>query len=226
MTSKNKQMGRNSNQVSEEQMELEEEMVEARDLDDEDVGEEDEDEDNLNASSDDDEDEASDSEREAQPVKKKRGRPKGFKVGKRPVLWVCVEVVDGELTVERISSPAGSENPESFSAEEAKKVFEETYGVEPSHVEGPFRDFKNAKVAAKGKREAKVRFNLDDIRLGTERKIAIFDGWRGCAMNILDNPDQVFFIFEKPVDPANQKKRLPVPDLVPVSEIRELPAAN
>lgn len=145
-------------------------------------------------------------------VKRPRGRPKGVKVGPRPVTWACAAVVNDVLVHIRMAASATANEQErgAFSAEAAKAQFIETYGVEPE-VLGPFYDQKGGQIntsdAAK-KRET-VSMSVEDIKLTQVRENAIFRGWEGVAYGIEGREDVVYFMPGREIIPSPDKKKAP-----------------
>lgn len=145
------------------------------------------------------------------PVKRPRGRPKGVKVGPRPVVWDCAAIVDDTLVHVRLSAPDGSteEQRGSFSADQAKALFNDTYGIMPESVHGPYYDQKGGQINAAPRKRETVSIPLPTLTM--QRENAIFRGWRGVALGIEGREDVVYFMFGEEINPSADKKRVPPP---------------
>lgn len=142
---------------------------------------------------------------------KKRGRPKGVKVGPRAIIWACSEVIDSEL----VSAVITAANPEA-----AKAEFNKQYGQEPSSVQGPFYAVMSAQQSpSKSRRRETLALDTNEIRMGGPLGRCIFDGWYGQALSLQGHEDLLFFIPFKPVAETEKKRTPPRARAVPKAEV-------
>lgn len=141
-----------------------------------------------------------------QEKKRGRGRPKGSKSAPKPIVWVCSEVVDSELVTEQV---------EAHTAQEARDIFNDKYGAEPSNVLGPYHISKSEAIGI-------ANIPAENIRFGKERRDSVFNGWHGVAFDLENNPDAVYFIFIRPIVSGGGRKHIPTPKVVFKSAIKLL----
>ena len=146
-------------------------------------------------------------EEENQSAPKPRGRQKGTKIGPRPTVWICAGIVDGELIHESFSSnEEEGDGVAKFSEQDAKNAFEDAHGIEPENILGPFMERRGGQTAPVKKRET---VNIVAPKLTSNRKTAIFRGWKGIAYGIEDRDDVSFFIYSEPLNNKDIKKTIP-----------------
>lgn len=140
----------------------------------------------------------------------KRGAPKG----RRPTMYVCAAIVDGELVQkEMVVEDQTPENEKrgSFPKEIAIADFKKQYGVEPQAVSIPVFENKgiNRKTTVTKKRLTFDRSNIDDYRLSDEPRKASYGHWSGLATMCVNDDEKALFVPLTRVDGEDGKKYNP-----------------
>jgi hypothetical protein len=143
--------------------------------------------------------------------KDKRGAPKG----RRPTLYVCAAIVDGELVQKEMVVEDQNPDPDAkaglFPREIAISDFEREFGVKPEAISIPVFENKgiNSKSAVTKKRLTFDRNNIDDYRLDDELKKARYGHWGGLANMCINDDEKAFFVPLTRVDGDDGKKYNP-----------------
>lgn len=119
--------------------------------------------------------------------------------GARPVVFVCANILNGELLTKMITANSTSE---------ATKLFTEQFGIAPKDVLGPFL-----------KKRTQVIEATRVLKFSNQTKKAIYGDWLVNAFILTDPVDQAYLVFIRRAD--NKKAPLPTGTItVPVSELR------
>jgi hypothetical protein len=119
--------------------------------------------------------------------------------GARQLVFVCANIIDGELITKII--PAAT-------TLEAKELFAKQYSVEPKEILGPFF-----------KKKAQIIENTRVLKFSNQTKKAIYGDWEVNAFLLIEPADSAFLVFNKRVD----GKKVPFPKgtiTAPVTELR------
>lgn len=158
-------------------------------------------------------------------IKPGPGAPKG----RRPVIWLCEAIVgctcgNAQLKSEKIL--VKDQDPNSlngvFPQEEAEKMFEAEYGIEPLKVYGPMYDKKGGLPNKARRKRGIISRDVADMRLCRNKKQrhGIWEGWHGIVNYIEGDDDKVYFCFIREVRPDSEKiKKQPIPGKVNISEL-------
>lgn len=122
-----------------------------------------------------------------------------FNKGVRPIIFVCIGIINEELVSEEFAAA---------STEEAAKLFLGKHKFSAKNIHGPFF-----------KKRIKFLEQTISLKFSNETKKAIYDGWIVTAFLLSDPKDYAYLVFIKRVD----DKKMPMPKgtvTVPVSELR------
>lgn len=123
------------------------------------------------------------------------------KKGPRPIEYVCCAAVDGKSV---------SKSLQATTSEEAIKLFEAEFKVQPDNVHGPYHR----------KREG-ILDNSREIEFSDVKKKAVYRDWHVLASYLKYPKDSAYLLFDKRVD----GKKVPKPVgtfIVKLEELKEI----
>ena len=121
------------------------------------------------------------------------------KVGVRKTVFVCANIVNNNLLTKVIQAET---------SEEASKIFNQEFLINPKEVLGPFY-----------KKRIKVVEQVRTLKFSNETKKALYNNWVVNAMLLKEPEDHAFLIFIK----SNDDQKRPFPKgtvIVHISELR------